>query len=161
MHPGGRMTTALMFPVIDGELADGREVRRAAGRSDNANAVAPRFVRKMERVGNVRAGLFGKRITRSDRNSFHIAPSKMLAHLHAKTTGIPSARGRNIAARVDNLIELVRLRPGISPPVGGLCFLVEIVLAASAHSAGQAVRTIRPAEQTVMRAFADCPRSRC
>src|SRR5258708_10359096 len=101
--------------------------------SDDPYTVAP-GIRQIEGIRGMAPGLVGVRICGGDAVGGYIRPHEVLAYLYAEVAGIPATIGEHRSRLVNDLIDVVGLGPGVSPPVGRFRLSVPIVLIVSRHA---------------------------
>ena len=117
----------LLTSIEDLQATDGCEVFGASRRPDDADTIAP-DLRKTEDIPGSGAGALAEGIGGRNGHSVDVNPSEVLPYLHLQSAREPSACCRDRAGFVNHLIDPVRSRPDVAPPVDGLRLLVEIVL---------------------------------
>src|SRR5207244_9986941 len=99
----------------------------ATRRTDHPDAVAGGQV-EAEDVRPVGAGSRAGRVRRGRGLPGDIGPHTVAPYLHLRSRREPAAVAEHRPGRVDDLVQVVRPRPGVSPPAERFALVVPVVL---------------------------------
>jgi len=114
---------------------------------------SPERLREIESVRAYPRLVVG-RICWRHRDAVNVVPHKVLTNLYPQVAGIPPPSGTQFRL-VDNLIQVIRLRPNVAPPICRLRLFIVIIFAVVQTAAVELIRAIHRAKRAEMRALAD------